>query len=125
MSPLVYICVTDVLHEGLLRNPIYNETTGYRFLNDPDLIIASTGYADDTMTYCETWRDQWLMHEWIRDFCHIHGFELNVSKCKYIVSDYQGPSDPRFLWSVDGKHKMLPRGSSETFRYLVMVEYGS
>src|SRR5689334_19955162 len=28
LSPLVYICITDVLHEGLRNNPIYNCTTG-------------------------------------------------------------------------------------------------
>src|SRR5271155_55765 len=70
------------------------------------------------MTYCETWHDQWLMHEWMRDFCHIHAFQLNVSKSKYIISDCLGASDPRFLWSVDGKHKIIPKDSSETFRYL-------
>ena len=63
LSPLIYICVTDALHEGLRFNPIYRRATGYRFSNDPELIIASTGYADDTTTYCESWRDQWTMHE--------------------------------------------------------------
>jgi len=58
------------------------------------------------------------MHEWMRDFCHYHGFQLNVNKCKYIISDYQGESDTRFLWSVDGKQKIVPYGSSTTFRYL-------
>ena len=52
LSPLVYICITDALHEGLKRNPLYaNEKTGYSFSNDPALRIASTGYADDTLTY--------------------------------------------------------------------------
>ena len=58
LAPLIYICVTDALHEGLLFNPIYRRATGYRFSNDPELIIASTGYAADTTTYCESWRDQ-------------------------------------------------------------------
>src|SRR5690606_7122884 len=42
----------------------YNCKTGYTFSNNPSLRIASTGYADDTMTYAETWEHQWMMHEW-------------------------------------------------------------
>ena len=117
LSPLIYICVTDALHEGLRFNPIYGRGTGYQFSNDPDLIIASTGYADDTMTYSESWKEQWMMHEWVREFCHVHGFELNAKKCKYVISDFQ-EGDPRFLWSVDGSEKIAPRPSSESFRYL-------
>src|SRR4051812_36915512 len=49
--------------------------------NDAELLIASSGYADDTTTYCESWRDQWMMHEWVREFCHVHGFQLNAHKC--------------------------------------------
>src|SRR6185436_4533185 len=36
----------------------------------------------------------------------------------YIISDQSGEDDPRFLWSVDGKEKIVPKPSSETFRYL-------
>jgi Reverse transcriptase (RNA-dependent DNA polymerase) len=36
LSPLIYICITDPLHEGLRSNPLYgNCKTGYRFSNDP------------------------------------------------------------------------------------------
>jgi hypothetical protein len=51
LSPLVYVCVTDALHCGLEYNPIYDCKTGYCFSNDSFLLVASTGYADDTMTY--------------------------------------------------------------------------
>ena len=57
------------------------------------------------------------MHEWVRDFCHAHYFVLNAKKCRYIISD-QSPQDGRWLWSVDGQEKILPRPSSEHFRYL-------
>ena len=87
LSPLIYICVTDALLEGLHFNPLYKCSTGYRFSNDPELIIAATGYADDTLTYCESWKEQWMMHEWVRDFCHAHGFQLNANKCKFMISD--------------------------------------
>ena len=118
LSPLIYICVTDALHEGLRFNPIYKVPTGYHFSNDPELLIGSSGYADDTTTYCESWGDQWMMHEWVRDFCHAHGFQLNARKCKYIISDQEGEDDKRFLWSVDGREKITPKPSSEPFRYL-------
>jgi len=49
LSPLIYIFVTDVLHEGLKRNPIFNCQTGYSFSKCPDLKIASLGYADERM----------------------------------------------------------------------------
>jgi len=68
------------------------------------------------MIYSESWRHQWMMHEWVREFCHKHGFQLNAAKCKFFISDC-APSDPRFLWSVDGKQKILPK-PSEPFRYL-------
>jgi hypothetical protein len=109
LSPLVYICITDPLHEGLKANPLYNNRKmGYVFSNDPSLRIASTGYADDTMTYCESWQDQWMMHEWVRDFCHVHNFRINAKKSKYFISDWKGPNDPRWLSSVDGIDKIRP-----------------
>src|SRR6185503_341003 len=119
LSPLVYICVTDALHEGLKRNPLYaNEKTGYTFSNDPHFRLSSTGYADDTLTYAESWRHQWMMHEWVRDFCRAHAFQINVKKSRYIISDCKGDNDPRCLYSVDGDEKIVPLPSSVHFRYL-------
>ena len=57
LSPLIYICITDALHEGLRRNPLFdNCKTGYTFSNDAKLTVSSTGYADDTMTYARPGR---------------------------------------------------------------------
>jgi hypothetical protein len=91
---------------------------GYVFSNDPRLRVASTGYADDTMTYCESWSEQWMMHEWVRDFCHAHGFRINSKKSKYFISDWGGVNDPRWLPSVDGLDRINPLPGSEPFRYL-------
>ena len=118
LSPLIYIFVTDALHEGLRSNPLFECKTGYSFSNNRSLRVASLGYADDTLTLNESWEDQWMSHEWVRDFCHAHNFRLNPSKCKYIISNFYGPSDGRWLWSVDGMEKIHPLPSSETFRYL-------
>src|SRR6266487_1846663 len=49
LSPLVYIFITDVLHEGLRKNPIFGDKTGYRFSNAPRVRVSSLGYADDTV----------------------------------------------------------------------------
>ena len=118
LSPLIYIFVTDALHEGLRSNPLFNCKTGYTFSNNKNLTVASLGYADDTLTLNESWKDQWMAHEWVRDFCHAHHFRLNSLKCKYIISDCSGKTDGRWLWSVDGKEKIQPLISSECFRYL-------
>ena len=59
ISPLVYICVVDALHEGWKSNPLYRRETGYCFSNDTKTKVASTGYADDAMVYAETWEDIW------------------------------------------------------------------
>jgi hypothetical protein len=119
LSPLVFICLTDALHEGFQRNPLYPvKKTGYAFSNDPTLVISSIGYADDTLIYCESWEEIWMMHEWMRDFCHAHGFEINAKKSKYIISDCKGTKDPRWLPSIDGANKIVPQMSSEQFRYL-------
>jgi hypothetical protein len=110
--------VTDALHEGLRANPLFECKTGYTFSNNKNLTVASLGYADDTLTLNETWKDQWMSHEWVRDFCHAHNFCLNSLKCKYIISNCAGKTDGRWLWSVDGKEKIQPLLSSECFRYL-------
>jgi len=118
LSPLIYILVSDALHEGLANNPIFARKTGYSFSNDSSLTIASTGYADDTMTYSESWEAMWMSHEWVREFCHVHHTKINANKTKYIVSDSQGENDPRWLPSVDGKDKIIPLASSYQIRYL-------
>src|SRR5690348_11432790 len=67
--PLLFTSVS-LMHQGFQNNPLYGKRIGYKCSNDPFLIISSTGYADDTMTYCESWKDQYMMHEWMREFCH-------------------------------------------------------
>ncbi len=58
-----------------------------------------------------------MMHEWVRDFCFYHKFQLNTDKCKYFISN-QRPEDGRWLWSVDGSAKLHPLPSTTPFRYL-------
>lgn len=117
LSPLVYIFITDALHEGLRNNPIYGCKTGYRFSNNPKIRVSSLGYADDTSICAESWKDIWMMHEWVREFCYYHKFQLNSGKCKYFISNYY-EQDNRWLWSVDGSSKLHPQSPGTPFRYL-------
>jgi hypothetical protein len=118
LSPLIYICVTDALHAGLEVNPLYQGKTGYTFSNDPTLSICSNGYADDTMTFADSWEKQWWQHEWVREFCMAHHFTINAKKSKYIISDCAILDDPRWLPTVDGKERIMPMPCSTQFRYL-------
>jgi hypothetical protein len=59
-----------------------------------------------------------MMYEWMRDFCRAHFFKINAAKSRYVISDYQGPKDKRWLFSVDGKEKIKPLPSTHQFRYL-------
>lgn len=116
LSPLIYIFITDALHEGLRKNPLFGAKTGYRFSN-AKIRVASLGYADDTCICCESWKELWMMHEWVRDFCFYHNFQLNAEKCKFFISNWR-PNDSRWLWSVDGKSKIHPQPPDTPFRYL-------
>ena len=119
LSPLVYIFITDALHEGLSHSPIGGQNVGgYRFLNDHKLRITSSGYADDMITYARSWKGVWEMHQWVREFCLAHRWNMNVEKCEFIISDCTGENDPRWLFSVDGHTLLRPKGPDTVFRYL-------
>ena len=119
LSPLVYILITDALHEGLSHSPIGGQNVGgYRFLNDHKLRITSSGYADDMITYARSWKGVWEMHQWVREFCLAHRWNMNVEKCEFIISDCTGENDPRWLFSVDGHTLLRPKGPDTVFRYL-------
>ena len=119
LSPLIYILVTDALHEGLRHSPIGGrDAGGYIFLNARKLRIASSGYADDMIVYARSWRGIWEMHQWVREFCLAHHWDINVEKCEYIISDWAGETDSRWLFSVDGQTPLRPKGPHTVFRYL-------
>ena len=57
LAPLIFIMITDALHEGLRRIPIFADEPcrprGYRFLC-MDLIISSIAFADDLYVFAES-----------------------------------------------------------------------
>ena len=121
LAPLVFIFITDALHEGLQTSPILTDgsapfTGGYRFISSP-LDIASIGFADDLTTFSETWLHHWAKHQWIRTFFTIHCHEINVLKTIYIISDAI-KDDSRWLYSIDGKTQIKPSPSNTNFRFL-------
>ena len=59
-----------------------------------------------------------MNHEWVRDFCRAHAFQINVKKSKYFISNCKGPEDPRWLPSLEGNERITPQGGSVQFRYL-------
>ena len=119
LSPLVYIFITDALHEGLKYNPVGGHNAGgYRFLNDHQLRATSSGYADDMLVYAQSWKGIWEMHQWVREFCLAHHWNINVDKCEFIISDCIGENDTRWLYSVDGRTPLRPKSPDTTFRYL-------
>ena len=121
LSPLIYIFITDALHEGLRKNPLdptRKTRPGYRFSNDSAAIVPSTGYADDSMIYAEDWPSIWAMHQWVREFNRAHGLNFNVNKTHFLISNYKGPEDNRWIYSMDGKSKIEPSGPNFVFRYL-------
>ena len=119
LSPLVYIFITDALHEGLKRSHVGGQDAGgYTFSNDCQLKITSSGYADDMNVYAQSWRGIWEMHQWVREFCIAHHWSINVDKCEFIISDWAGDADTRWLYSVDGQTPLRPKGPNTFFRYL-------
>jgi exonuclease III len=121
LSPLIYILITDALHAGLKDNPLgppLRTRSGYVFSNDSRARINSSGYADDMMTFAQTWEGVWTMHQWVMEFCKAHYFKINVDKCRYIISNCSGESDNRWLPSADGKTALRPTGPDTVFRYL-------
>src|SRR5262249_55607602 len=70
-----------------------------------------------TIVYAQSWKAIWAMHEWVREFCRAHYFKINADKCRLIISDCR-PNDPRWLYSVDGKACITPKGPDTIIRYL-------
>ena len=119
LSPLVYILITDALHEGLKHSQIGGQDAGgYTFSNNHQIRVTSSGYADDMNVYAQSWRGIWEMHQWVREFCFAHHWSINVDKCEFIISDWAGDADTRWLYSVDGQTPLRPKGPNTCFRYL-------
>jgi ribonuclease HI len=113
LSPLIYILITDALHAGLAKNPLFPETAdkgGYTFsrsdLAGAAVRVCSSGYADDTATMTDDSVRLTEMHTWVRSFYGAHAFTLNCDKSKFLCSTLK--NTPTTLTSVDGKTIIEP-----------------
>lgn len=131
LAPLIFIFVIDALHEGIAKNPLVSIDSGYRFLQKPEVCVASLGFADDTMTFSMNWESAWHTHTWVREFCRAHNLNINWKKTRFYVSSWI-KGDRRCLWPVQGdrydprtgtyplrqEHQICARSPEEAFRYL-------
>ena len=125
LAPLLYIIVTDALHDGLVQNPLFPTDCpkwGYEFTcHDPvsnkPVRTRSCGYADDTITVATSLLHVHQMHAWVREFFGAHCFSLNCEKTKVLFS--KGATPPT-LPSVDGTELVLipAHPDTATIRYL-------
>lgn len=117
LAPLIFILFTDALHEGLRFCPLREDGVqgGYVFLRSR-LRIASLGFADDLMTFAESWADIFLSHEWVLAFFYAHGGEINSNKTTFIISDAVA-DDARWLRTLSGE-SISPKPPTTFFRYL-------
>ena len=58
------------------------------------------------------------MHQWTREFCRVHGFKINNTKTKFIISDFDNKEETRWLPSVSGTERIIPIPPDTEFRYL-------
>ena len=122
LAPILFIFVNDVLHEGLERNPLFeNACDGYRFHNDTNVYnrTTSAGYADDTIVISESEDGIHRLHEWVRSFFNAHRWKINVKKTVYTTTASLERLDANLrLLSVDGASMIAPHPPYHTFRYL-------
>ena len=109
---LLYICVTDALHEGLAQNPLYNCKTGYTFSNNPALSVGSTCYDDDLCKFMVgAMENAWMGSRIFVGFTISSSTHLNATMLFLTSSGARLPS-------VDGTEKIMPLPSSKQIRYL-------
>jgi len=110
IAPLLF--VLWIVHDGIYTS----KKMGYKF-NSHHQCIASLGFADDLIVFGETWNDIYITHEWIREFIHTHGGQINQNKTAYIISNGI-PNDKRWLHSCSGNEQIIPIEKDHYFKYL-------
>jgi len=117
LAPIIFALFTDVLHEGIEKNPLCKyKSMGYKFATYNNN-IASIGYADDLIVFNENWENNYYTHEWIRNFLSAHGGSLNAKKTIYLINNAFGNNDKRWLHNVEGDIPIYPSNDT-TIRYL-------
>jgi hypothetical protein len=121
LAPILYVLVSDLLHEGLESCPLFPERSrSWGYVLRPDNTghaerVCSTGFADDTAAAASEPGAAAEMHSWVRAFFGANGFALNTVKTHLLCSD---PTIAPLLPSVDAATTVAPEGPSAVFRYL-------
>ena len=126
LAPLIFMFVTDALHEGLLNCPgkeTESSKWGYTFKDSDEseepVRICSSGYCDDAVVVATTPEAMQGMHGWVREFFGAHCAQLNVTKTELVCSTEKGRRAlAGKLFSVDGVTVVVPRPATHTVRYL-------
>jgi len=118
LAPLLFILLADMLHKGLRENPLFGGVNdGYKFSTQQDLVVSSTGYADDFMIFSETRDGIERMHAWVREFCGAHEMEINAKKTVFIATGCSVGQIP-ILVNVEGDQPIEPHDEDHFFKYL-------
>jgi hypothetical protein len=82
LAPLLFIILTDALHDGLELNPFTERRHGCRLAyKTGDVELASLGYADDTAATTNTLDDLRVQNDWVQYFMRFNVLRLNPLKC--------------------------------------------
>jgi exonuclease III len=124
LAPLLFVCLLDALHDGLLRNPFTNEQHGLRLrISDGDVLsLPSLGYADDTTVLTSTLDDLRVQNDWVHYFLAFNRMRLNHTKCELVGRTAAGQPVTAAALAAHGiaieGHSIEPLAHSQPLRYL-------
>jgi hypothetical protein len=88
---LLFIILTDALHDGLELNPFTERRHGCRLTyKTGDVEQASLGNADDTAAITNTLDDLRVQNDWVQYFMRFNVLRLNPLKCELVARGADG-----------------------------------
>ena len=119
LAPLIFLFVTDALHEGLKQPGWGYEVQDGSRSGEGNVRSFSSGYADDAIAFATSPKAMLEMHEWVRAFFGAHCFELNCKKTELVCSAGRGSEAlAGKVRSVCGVKSVDPKPPNHTIRYL-------
>jgi hypothetical protein len=123
LAPLLFIILTDALHDGLELNPFTERRHGCRLTyKTGDVELPSLGYADDTASITNTLEDVRVQNDWVQYFMRFNVLRLNRLKCELVGCGADGlavmsAAVARHVIAVDGL-VVSPLPHDHAIRYL-------
>ena len=124
LAPLLFVILTDALHDGLEVNPFTGARAGLtlRLRNAAEVQMASLGYADDTNILANTLPDLCILNDWVHYFMRFNALRLNPSKCELVGRGADGlPVTAAAVAAAGitiGGQALMPVPHSTPIRYL-------